>query len=96
MTKQELLKEKIKALPNTPGVYQYFDSNGKIIYVGKAINLKSRVSSYFNKGANHNGKTQILVKQIADLKTIKVQTEMDALLWKTVSSKSISLSTTLH
>ena len=80
MTKQELLKEKIKALPNTPGVYQYFDSNGKIIYVGKAINLKSRVSSYFNKGANHNGKTQILVKQIADLKTIKVQTEMDALL----------------
>jgi excinuclease ABC subunit C len=80
MTKQELLKEKIKALPNTPGVYQYFDSNGKIIYVGKAINLKSRVSSYFNKGANHNGKTQILVKQIADLKTIKVETEMDALL----------------
>lgn len=80
MTKQDLLKEKIKALPSTPGVYQYFDSNGKIIYVGKAINLKSRVSSYFNKGANHNGKTQILVKQIADLKTIKVQTEMDALL----------------
>jgi excinuclease ABC subunit C len=61
-------------------VYQYFDAHGKIIYVGKAINLRSRVSSYFNKSAQHSGKTQILVKQIVDLKTIKVPTEMDALL----------------
>lgn len=80
MKTPDFLKEKIKALPGTPGVYQYFDSQGKIIYVGKAVNLKSRVSSYFNASANHSGKTQILVKQIADIKTIKVKSEMDALL----------------
>lgn len=80
MKTPDFLKEKIKALPGTPGVYQYFDSQGRIIYVGKAINLKNRVSSYFNASANHSGKTQILVKQIADIKTIKVKTEMDALL----------------
>ncbi len=80
MSKIEALKEIIKTLPPTPGVYQYYDSSGKIIYVGKAINLKSRVASYFAASANHNGKTQILIKQIADIKTIKVPTEMDALL----------------
>lgn len=80
MKTPDFLREKIKALPGTPGVYQYFDSQGRIIYVGKAINLKNRVSSYFNASANHSGKTQILVKQIADIKTIKVKTEMDALL----------------
>jgi excinuclease ABC subunit C len=80
MSKIEALKEIIKTLPPTPGVYQYYDSSGKIIYVGKAINLKSRVASYFAASANHNGKTQILIKQIADIKTIKVATEMDALL----------------
>lgn len=80
MSAADRLKEIIKALPSSPGVYQYFDSQGKIIYVGKAISLKNRVSSYFNAGANHSGKTQILVKQIADIKTIKVKSEMDALL----------------
>lgn len=80
MSNNDRLKEIIKALPSSPGVYQYFDSQGKIIYVGKAISLKNRVSSYFNAGANHSGKTQILVKQIADIKTIKVKSEMDALL----------------
>ncbi|GAA4235222.1 excinuclease ABC subunit UvrC [Postechiella marina] len=69
----------IKTLPNSPGVYQYFDAEGTIIYVGKAKNLKKRVSSYFTK--NHdNGKTRVLVKKIARIKHIVVETETDALL----------------
>lgn len=73
------IKLKVSVLPNTPGVYQYFDKEGTIIYVGKAINLKKRVSSYFNK--NHDdGKTRILVSKIRDIKHIVVATETDALL----------------
>ncbi len=69
----------LKTLPNSPGVYQYFDTNGTIIYVGKAKNLKKRVSSYFTK--NHEyGKTRVLVKKIANIKHIVVETETDALL----------------
>ncbi len=73
------LKDKISTLPKKPGVYQYFDKNGKILYVGKAKNLKNRVSSYFVKN-QESGKTRILVRQIADLKFIVVDTELDALL----------------
>ena len=62
-----------------PGCYQYFDENGTIIYVGKAKNLKRRVSSYFNKVHDSN-KTRVLVKQIRDIKYIVVDTEEDALL----------------
>ncbi len=80
MPKSKHISELLKVLPKTPGVYQFYDANEKIIYVGKAINLKNRVASYFNNGAQHNGKTKILVKQITDFKTIKVKTEMDALL----------------
>ncbi len=73
------LEIQLKTLPNSPGVYQYFDSNGVILYVGKAKNLKKRVSSYFTK--NHeNGKTKVLVKKIASVKHIVVPTETDALL----------------
>ncbi|MCB9361675.1 MAG: excinuclease ABC subunit UvrC [Flavobacteriales bacterium] len=69
----------IKTLPNKPGVYQYYNTKGEILYVGKAKSLKKRVSSYFTK--NHeNGKTAILVRQIADIKTIVVETEVEALL----------------
>ena len=69
----------IKSLPSSPGVYQYFDKNEVIIYVGKAKNLKKRVASYFNK--NHeNGKTRVLVKKIVSIKHIVVETETDALL----------------
>ena len=69
----------IKTLPSNPGVYQYFDKDDKILYVGKAKNLKKRVASYFNK--NHeNGKTKVLVKKIASIKHIVVDTETDALL----------------
>ena len=73
------LEIQIKTLPNLPGVYQYFDINDVIIYVGKAKNLKKRVASYFAK--NHeNGKTKVLVKKIASIKHIVVDTETDALL----------------
>lgn len=69
----------LKTLPEKPGVYQYFDSEEKILYVGKAKNLKKRVSSYFHK-EHDNSKLRILVKKIADIKTIVVNTEYDALL----------------
>ena len=65
------LEVQIKTLPSQPGVYQYYDKNGVILYVGKAKNLKKRVASYFTK--NHeNGKTKILVKKIANIKHIVV------------------------
>lgn len=70
---------KLKTLPDKPGVYQYFDKNGTILYVGKAKNLKKRVSSYFKKNHEH-AKTYILVKKIADIQYIVVDSEMDALL----------------
>ena len=69
----------LKTLPNSPGVYQYYDENGTIIYVGKAKNLKKRVNSYFTK-THDNGKTRVLVKKIKDIKHIVVDTETDALL----------------
>lgn len=80
MKEDSKIKSIVSALPTTPGVYQYFDNLGKIIYVGKAKNLKSRVSSYFNSQHQHSAKTSILVKQIVDIKTINVDSEMDALL----------------
>jgi excinuclease ABC subunit C len=70
----------LKSLPNNPGVYQYFDDTGKIIYVGKAKNLKKRVTSYFNKEKHESGKINVLVKKIADIRYIVVQSEFDALL----------------
>lgn len=73
------LELQLQTLPDSPGVYQYFDANDVIIYVGKAKNLKKRVASYFNK--NHeNGKTRVLVKKIVRIKHIVVATETDALL----------------
>ena len=76
---KENLKQIISVMPSTPGVYQYFNADGKIIYVGKAKNLKRRVSSYFNK-VHDSAKTNILVSNIADIKYICVNTEADALL----------------
>lgn len=68
------LKEKISILPDTPGVYMYFDAAGTVIYVGKAKNLKRRVSSYFNR-THENLRTNLLVRNIADMKYIVVPTE---------------------
>ena len=73
------LKEIVLNLPELPGVYQYFNSVGTIIYVGKAKNLRKRVSSYFSK-VHDNRKTTILVRKISDIKYIVVDTEEDALL----------------
>ena len=72
------LKEKISFLPDTPGVYTYYDASGKIIYVGKAKNLKRRVSSYFNR-THDSLRTRLLVNAIADMSYIVVPTEQDAL-----------------
>lgn len=72
------LEEKIRVLPTTPGVYMYFDSEGTVIYVGKAKNLKRRVSSYFNR-THDSLRTNLLVRAIADMKYIVVPTEQDAL-----------------
>ena len=74
------IKNKVKILPDAPGVYKYFDKEGKILYIGKAKSLKKRVSSYFNKKQHENGKTRILVSKIWDVNITVVPTEMDALL----------------
>jgi len=73
------LEIQIKTLPHQPGVYQYFDSDDRLIYVGKAKDIKKRVSSYFNKHHDY-GKTRVLVKNIVSVKHIVVETENDALL----------------
>lgn len=76
---EEYLKGIVLNLPDSPGCYQYLDNNGVIIYVGKAKNLKRRVSSYFNK-EQQTLKTKLLVAKIADIKYIVVNSEADALL----------------
>ncbi|MCR9011180.1 excinuclease ABC subunit UvrC [Gabonibacter chumensis] len=73
------LKEKVSKLPTNPGVYQFLDANGVIIYIGKAKNLKNRVSSYFIK-TNQSSKTMVLVRKIRDLRYVVVDSEQDALL----------------
>lgn len=74
----DALKEKIAVLPDTPGVYTYYNSEGTVIYVGKAKNLKRRVSSYFNR-VHESVRTTLLVRAIADMSYIVVPTEQDAL-----------------
>ena len=77
--RDEHIRMILAVIPEKPGCYQYFDEKGTIIYVGKAKNLKRRVSSYFNK-EHDSTKTRVLVKQIRDIKYIVVNTEEDALL----------------
>ncbi|MFD2513207.1 excinuclease ABC subunit UvrC [Pontibacter locisalis] len=79
MPANEKLKEKISHLPHKPGIYKFFDDNG-IIYVGKAVDIRKRVSSYFNRSAQHNKKTLKLVSQIKDIEFTIVDTETDAFL----------------
>ena len=77
--RDEYLKGIVLNLPESPGCYQYLDDNGVIIYVGKAKNLKRRVSSYFNK-EQQTLKTRLLVAKIADIRYVVVNSEADALL----------------
>ena len=76
---QEYIRQIVLSLPDAPGCYQYLDASGTVIYVGKAKNLKRRVSSYFNK-EQISAKTRVLVSKIRDIKYVVVKTEQDALL----------------
>lgn len=80
MPAAEPLQAKIARLPHKPGVYKYYDADGRIIYVGKAIDLRKRVASYFVDSKQHNAKTRRLVSQIRDLEFQIVDTESDAFL----------------
>lgn len=77
----------LSSFPELPGVYQFFDSAGKIIYIGKAKNLKKRVSSYFNRTQYESAKVRALVSKIADIKYIVVNTESDALILENILIK---------
>jgi excinuclease ABC subunit C len=79
MKTTDALQKQVNSLPDKPGVYQYYNANDEIIYVGKAKNLKKRVLSYFNK-IHDSGKTNVLVKNIVSLRHIVVDSEEDALL----------------
>mgnify|MGYP001595598925 CR=1 FL=1 len=80
MKVSDSLRKEIDAAPKRPGIYQYYDSKGKILYVGKAKILKNRVLSYFNSDKGKNGKTRLLVSKIASVRYIITESELDALL----------------
>ena len=80
MTQNSNISDLIHALPEQPGVYQFYDKNGTILYIGKAKNLKKRVSSYFSRKKFDSFKVKVLVDRIKDLKFIVVDSESDALL----------------
>lgn len=75
-----LLEEKLALLPDKPGVYIYKDRNGHILYIGKAVNLRQRVRSYFQASADHSSKVRALVQKIHDLEIIVTNSEVDALI----------------
>lgn len=80
MTTNPKLESLIRSAPKKPGIYQYFDKDKRILYIGKAKNLKNRVSSYFTSEKAQSGKTRLLVSKIDDIKYIITETELDALL----------------
>ena len=80
MAVSEAVREKVRNLPTQPGVYLWKDEKGKIIYVGKAVNLRNRVTSYVRHDANRAPKVAAMVSHAADLETIVVATEMEALI----------------
>lgn len=88
-TEKPNLKEQVALLPLSPGVYQFVDRSGTIIYVGKAKSLRKRVSSYFVQSKEHTAKVRVLVKQIAEIRHIVVGSETDALLLENSLIKSL-------
>lgn len=80
--KPSKLSSKIKALPDTPGVYKFLDSKGKVIYVGKALKLKRRVSSYFRPGRARDSRLELLVNEVRDINIIKTASEAEALIYE--------------
>jgi len=84
----EHIQHILKTLPDSPGVYQYYDEDKLLLYVGKAKNLKKRVSSYFTK-EHDSARLKLMVRKIHDIKTIKVNTELDALLLENNLIKSL-------
>ena len=83
------LKEQVALLPLSPGVYQFVDRTGTIIYVGKAKSLRKRVSSYFVESKEHSAKVRVLVRQIVGIRHIVVGSETDALLLENSLIKSL-------
>ena len=80
MSVDDGIKKLVSSAPKKPGIYQYFDKYGKFLYIGKAKNLKNRVSSYFNNDRSKSGRTRLMVSKIVDIKYIITETEIDALL----------------
>ena len=83
------LKEQVALLPLLPGCYLFSDKSGQVIYVGKAKSLKKRVSSYFVDSRDHSAKVRVMVRQIASLRHIVVDSETDALLLENSLIKSL-------
>src|SRR5256885_16413510 len=73
-----LIQDKLLRLPDRPGVYIYRDEAGKVLYVGKAVNLKNRVRSYFQEGGGHSPRIQIMVPRVHDIETIVTDSEIEA------------------
>ena len=94
MPSEELL-EKVSHLPTTPGVYLWRDQYNRIIYVGKAINLRNRVRSYVRNDANRAPKVAAMMKRAVDVEIIQTKTEMEALILRIRSSRSMNLNTIL-
>src|SRR5437016_11549160 len=82
-------REKVRQFPTTPGVYLMKDAKGRVIYVGKALNLRSRASSYFNKAAAIDFRTADLVREIRDIDFIPADSEVDAILMEARLVKDI-------
>ena len=89
--KHNPIKEQVALLPLSPGVYQFVDRTGTIIYVGKAKSLRKRVSSYFVESKEHSAKVRVLVKQIAEIRHIVVDSEQDALLLDSAPIRAAAL-----